>query len=242
MVGQRTDGCAVRAEGIYRRIKRRLEKLDLTEYSAAVRAGLSKDAIRNIRRTIEGDDPNRRGDVATRTVEALAPVLQTTPWWLIWEHGPEEASAAAISALPILGKVQAGIWLDTSIFDTTTRDRTVSAPRDPRFPGARHYCLDVVDDSVDEIYPAGSTVVCVDFADSDLKLKTGQVAHIERRREGQLVEVTLQEIRVDTAQTILEPRSSNKAYKPLRLGEADNPVEILVRGIVVSAITPAPVV
>lgn len=236
----------MRAAEVYRRVMRRMEKLGLTEYSAAIRAGLSKDAIRNLRRTIEGADVNRRGDVATKTVEALAPALKTTPWWLMWGIGAEEAGGdgESISMLPVLGKIQAGLWLDTSVFDPDAEQRSVAAMRDPRYPHARHYCLEVAGDSVDQVYPEGTIVVCIDFAESGLALKTGQMAHVERRRAGgQMIEITLKEVRLDKGHIILVPRSSNPAYKPLKLNESEEESdEVIVRGIVVSGITPAPVV
>ena len=239
----------MRATDVYRRVTRRMEKLGLTEYAASVKAGLSKDAIRNIRRASDGPGKNRRGDVATRTVEALAPALKTTPWWLMWGIGPEDSSdpnadpSSAVSMLPLLGKIHAGLWLDTSIFDQDTY-RTVPATIDPRYPHASHYCLEVVGDSVDQIYPEGTIVVCVDFAESGLKLKSGQLAHVERRRAGgQMIEITLKEIKLGSkGEVTLLPRSSNPVHKPLHLSDSDESDEIHVRGIVVSGITPARVV
>lgn len=241
----------MRVEAVLRRIERRLAKLGLTEYSAAVKAGLSKDAIRNMRRTIEGKDRSRRGDVAAKTVEALAPVLETTPEWLMWEVGPEEPRGApAVTGLPVVGRIQAGNWLDITIFDPEADQRIVAAPRDPRFPRARHYCLEVVGDSVDRIYPEGTIVVCVDFAESGLSLKSGQFVHVERRRGGgQMVEITLKEVLLGPKRSItLLPRSSNPAHQPVHIRKSaksaaeDDGTEVLVRGIVVSGITPAPVV
>ncbi|WP_157014872.1 hypothetical protein [Mesorhizobium xinjiangense] len=72
---------------ILARIDARLEAVGLTESAAAKQAGLSNSAIRDIRRTVKAGS-NDRG-VSTRTLVALAPILQTTASWLLEECGPE---------------------------------------------------------------------------------------------------------------------------------------------------------
>jgi len=68
------------------RIDSRLRAVKLTESAAAKKAGLSDSAIRDIRRAVKAGD--ERG-VSSRTLIALAPVLQTTAAWLLEECGPE---------------------------------------------------------------------------------------------------------------------------------------------------------
>lgn len=70
------------------RIQKRLEKLGLSESRAATAAGLSQDAIRNMRRAVEAGKLG--ASVNTSTIAALAPVLQTTVSWLLEERGSEE--------------------------------------------------------------------------------------------------------------------------------------------------------
>ena len=72
---------------ILNRIDRRLEAVGLNESSAPVKVGLSKDAIRNIRRAVKAGDESK--GVSTNTLFALAPVLETTVSWLVEEVGPE---------------------------------------------------------------------------------------------------------------------------------------------------------
>lgn len=64
---------------ILQRIEQRLNALNLTANVASQRAG-KPDAIRNIRRAVRD---NRRGGVTVTTLAALAPVLQTSPGWLL---------------------------------------------------------------------------------------------------------------------------------------------------------------
>lgn len=85
------------------RINHRLEVVGLTATTASKKAGLSEDAIRNLRRAVDSD--SRKG-VSTKTLTALAPVLLTTPGWLIEGEGPEEAEIHP--TVPIVGYVKAG--------------------------------------------------------------------------------------------------------------------------------------
>lgn len=68
------------------RIDRRLSALGITENAASVKAGLSRDAIRSVRRNIAN---GRQRGVSTETVQKLAPALETTAEWLINGSGPE---------------------------------------------------------------------------------------------------------------------------------------------------------
>lgn len=75
---------------ILERIERRLEAVGLEPAVASVRAGLSKDAIRNIKRKVnQGEDED--AGTSTSTLIKLAPVLNTTAAWLLEgvEHGQE---------------------------------------------------------------------------------------------------------------------------------------------------------
>ena len=62
------------------RIDQRLALVGLTESRAALEAGLSDSAIRNVRRALKkGEDAK----FSARTLEALAPVLRTSASWLL---------------------------------------------------------------------------------------------------------------------------------------------------------------
>lgn len=97
------------------RINLRLEKVGLSESAAARQAGLSADAIRNMRRSVE---QGKRAGASTRTLSALAPVLQTTVAWLTEQAGPEEAAEAGASmpiAAPLISWVSAGALLKPDV-------------------------------------------------------------------------------------------------------------------------------
>lgn len=90
-------------EDVLRRIDERLKVVRLTESAAAKRAGLSADAIRNIRRAVKNG--NLGVGLSTRTLIKLAPVLQSTPEWILEGSGESEDSW---SSVPVMGYVGAG--------------------------------------------------------------------------------------------------------------------------------------
>lgn len=73
------------------RIEQRLTALGLSATAASKKAGLSQDAIRNLRRGARGEI-NVKGGLAT-TYAALAPVLGTTSQWLTSGIGSETGTA-----------------------------------------------------------------------------------------------------------------------------------------------------
>lgn len=98
-------------QDVLKRIDRRLRALGLSENAASAAAGMSRDAIRSVRRGIEG---GRQRGISTETLEKLAPVLDTTPEWLLREAGPESVSEPGVdgeyeqsSGIPIKGWVGA---------------------------------------------------------------------------------------------------------------------------------------
>lgn len=85
------------------RIERRLAAVELSADAASKKAG-KPDAIRNLRRAVE--EGSGRG-IAVKTVQALAPVLRTTPSWIIDETGIEDLDADK-RTIPVKGQVGAG--------------------------------------------------------------------------------------------------------------------------------------
>lgn len=103
------------------RIEQRLSAIGLSASAASRMAGLSEDAIRNIRRAVEKDD---RQGVSTGTIQALAPILQTTSAWLIDGTGAETGDL-----VPIIGRV--GADNEGSVIYSTGQETGDMAPPPP---------------------------------------------------------------------------------------------------------------
>jgi len=92
---------------ILNRIDQRLEALGLSESRAATMAGLSNSAIRGIRRAVR--EGNLDHGVSTKTLAALAPVLETTISWLAEGMGSDgEDLEVNRTDVPLISSVSAG--------------------------------------------------------------------------------------------------------------------------------------
>lgn len=136
-----------------------------------------------------------------------------------------------LAGLPILGSIQAGAWLDTTLIDQTSEPEMLQVIPDKRFPLASQYILTVVGNSMDLEYPDGSYVTCVDFAESGLSIREGMIVHVERLEAGgQRKEITLKEVRRNGRSFYLVPRSSDPKWQPIHFSGAD--ATVVVRGVV----------
>lgn len=77
-------------EQVLERIDARLKEVGMAESAAAKKAGLSDSAIRNMRRAVKAGKPQ---GASIKTLEALAPVLKTTPAWLMTGEVQENEAA-----------------------------------------------------------------------------------------------------------------------------------------------------
>lgn len=95
------------------RIEERLKAVGLSATAASRMAGLSEDAIRNMRRAVEKDD---RQGVSTSTIMALAPVLQTTASYLI--EGGDPDAEPYVSVIGEVGADNEGTVIYTTAHET----------------------------------------------------------------------------------------------------------------------------
>lgn len=93
---------------VLKRIYERLEVVGLTESAAAKRAGLSADAIRNMRREVERGNAHRGASIKTLT--KLATVLETTPEYLMSGKGDSEGETW--STVAGMGYIGAGAQIE----------------------------------------------------------------------------------------------------------------------------------
>lgn len=165
--------------------------------------------------------------------------------WLLTGEGQMNPEPKNTDHLSIEGVIQAGNWLDTSLFDEDHGDEfgvkeTIPVGIDPNFPKAKQYALKVLGDSMNLEYPEGCYAICVDLLASKIPLQDGLVVHVERRR-GALSEVTLKQIEVTSKGMNLIPRSTNPRHLPVPL-EGDDSTEIVVRGVVLGSYRPSNIV
>jgi SOS-response transcriptional repressor LexA len=206
------------------RLAKRMDRLNLNNSQLGRLSGTSETFVRDIRR-------GKSLNPGPEKLAKLAAALGTTLEWLVTGED-EPADRPKVEGLEVLGDIQAGNWMDISLFDDGNREREViPVARDQRFPKAAQYLLRVVGDSMNLKYPEFSYVHCVEAIASGIKKKIGQVVHVERH-QGSLVEVTLKEITDINGKIVLSPRSTNPKHQPLVL-DGDSSTEILIKGFVI---------
>ncbi|MEV4609747.1 helix-turn-helix domain-containing protein [Neorhizobium sp. LMR1-1-1.1] len=210
---------------LQKRLKLRMDMLGLNAYQTAKKAGLGDSFVRDILRG-KTRSPN------AENLAKLAVALETTTDWFYGQSDDDKPlkRVKSVGGLDVVGKIQAGNWVDRSIIDDDVEREIIPVARDPRFPHARQYALAVMGDSMDKEFPEGSYVTCVDMIDSGMSLKDGMFVHVERHN-GPLVEMTLKAVeRIDGIQ-MLVPKSSNPRHQPIK-PEGDDGTEIIVKGLV----------
>lgn len=122
------------------------------------------------------------------------------------------------SALPLIGYVQAGAFIEAFEYET-----------DEFFPAfgpvankENVFCLKVIGDSMDIVYPEGTILYCQQLSDYAPDLKNGKRVIVKRRKSGDLFEVTVKEYSVAGNTTTLTPLSKNRKHKALSFTNGGN--------------------
>jgi SOS-response transcriptional repressor LexA len=168
------------------RIDQRRQALVLSDRATSLAAGLSADALRNIRRQFrEGDQSGLREE----TKRGLARALLTSVEWLMTGVGPEDYRAVApppprprVQGLLVVGQVSAGRWLEAFAPDEPLDESAI--PFDPRYPVDWQYAFLVRGNSINRVASDGDFLVCLDIARSREPARDGDLVVIERHREG----------------------------------------------------------
>ncbi|WP_232629128.1 S24 family peptidase [Methylobacterium sp. Leaf118] len=224
---------------ILARIERRLEAVGLTESAASKLAG-KPDAIRNLRRALEKD--GRQG-VSTATLNALAPVLGTTPVWLFAGAGPETVGEpgeenhaladgpneigdavlvnARLARVIYAGVVEAGSFREVADFDDIEHE-VIAYPADPDYPWVQQLQFEVRGDSMNALSPRpimnGDRLIALDFEglNGRVALHTGLIVVVQQSKDGGLlVERSVKQLEVYEDRYEFHPRSHNKKLKPI---------------------------
>lgn len=177
-----------------------------------------------------------RGFPATRA-ERYARFFRTTPEWLLYGKTNSDKVVTLGPQLYVIGKVAAGVFkeawkLHPDEWEAFTGRADIAAPVQKRFG------LRVEGDSMDELYPPGTILECVEYSYRE-PIPSGKRVIVQRTRADGTVEATVKElVRDDEGVEWLRPRSSNPRYRTFRGDKPDSPeitrVEII--GVVVSSI------
>lgn len=183
------------------RLREALSESLLNMKEVSLRAGLNPGYLSSLLR--------RKESPTVANMLKIARALNVSPSWLI--GAPVAQAVAPVSGIPIVGSVAAGDWREAVQMPEDEWDY-ISVPADSGAFGLR-----VEGDSMDEVYPSGSILICEPLDAYGGEVVEGDHVIVERWRAGE-VEATCKEIGKDLAGRIwLRPRSKNPEYAPIRL-------------------------
>lgn len=164
-------------------------------------------------------DMKRRGHVPrSDKLMALAQALEVPASELLdlVDQGAPAKSGVEIyhdlGRVPLVGKVQAGLWQSDFLTDEFYASEFVSAPPDGRFPGLPRVAFKVIGDSMDRLYPEGTVILAIRFFDLARAPKTGEKVIVIRQSDG-FDEATVKEIEIlEDGRIALWPRSTNPEH------------------------------
>lgn len=128
------------------RIERRRKQLGLSEQALSVKAGLSKDGIRNWRRRLNNGDESAGANATS--ISKVAAALDVSEIWLM--HGIGDDSAPTVT---IAGRVGAGARVP--VFDAYEKGDGPQVEVPPQLPTTGIVAVEIVGDSMEPVYSAG---------------------------------------------------------------------------------------
>lgn len=218
------------------RIQKRLNELNLTANAASLRAGLPRDAVRDI---LTGKSQNPRGD----TIMKISIALETDPAYLLIGRPPTMYPGTDQDEdvfLPIKHTVAAGAWREIEDYGYDVPVETRPVARLMKFAYFDQWLERVQGDSMDRMIPPGSFVHVVDAIQMHYEARDKDVVVVERKRaQGALFERSLKQLASSPSGFQLWPRSHNPKWdKPLALADqADtgDDMKVQIVGLVIRA-------
>lgn len=192
------------------RIRQLRKKHGLSQQALADRLGCSSQQIHRLEvglRRLTDQWARRIGEALGEEPAVVAGF--TTP----------EVDPARLRMVPLIGEVEAGVWREALEWGEEEEQERFPIPVDPRWQGQPLFALRVRGPSMDRLYPDGSIIYCVRYADLARDPKPGERVICRRVNNNGLVEATVKELEIDPdGNAWLWPRSSHPEHQqPIRL-------------------------
>lgn len=137
----------------------------------------------------------------------------------------------------LVGAVEAGQWHEA--VEWPQEDRyTVPVANTGGFRQFPKLALEVRGDSMNLVYPEGTTLICVKFLDLGRDPRSGEKVIVQRRNANGLYEATVKEyVRTGDGRSWLWPRSSNPTHQtPTEMGpNGDGDDDLVIWALVISS-------
>jgi len=160
--------------------------------------------------TGKGDRPIAREEILALAPESLMDL--------------EAANTPSRTATPleIKGQVAAGLWMEAGLFETdATRKATLAG--DLRYPNECQYLLQINGESLNRIARDGDFVLCLDYLEAGIEIRSGDLAVVERSRDGgHTIERTAKRVVHRNGRIELRPESDDPRFQePIVFNEHD---------------------
>lgn len=178
----------------------------------SISIGMGPDWVRDI---ISGRNKAPSAEAVAGVAEKLGVPLSS-----FFDMQPVKAGEP--KAIPVVGKVAAGIWRDST--QHMEEVPPLLSPYDP--PGwakGKRFALIVEGESMNKVFPNGSYLDCVDVWTADIKPQPGQYVIVERIR-GELRETTAKLLAIrDDGEWELRAESTLPEFSaPIHIGRPDD--------------------
>lgn len=157
------------------RIEERLQAIGLTPQAASIRAGLGKDAVRNVLR-------GRSKSLSTKSLAALAETLGVSASWLAGHHGGNGEPSIAGRLLAVKNEVGLGLWRPQG---TEIPPESGLVSMSAEYVDHDQWLERVVGRDMDDRYPPGCLLHVVDAAAIGYAPRTGDTVIVSYTREGE---------------------------------------------------------
>ena len=136
---------------------------------------------------------------------------------------PVGASARRLTAVPMVGEVAAGVWLEAEL-PSSEGLTPLNALISDDWPPDALFAVKVRGESLNKIASDGDHLLCVDILRAGLEVRDGDLVIVERsQQQGGLVEMTAKRLRERNGVTELWPESNDPQFQqPITLVDNDN--------------------
>ena len=217
------------------RLLQALQEKGLDMKAASLGADLNPAAVQQISK---GNDPKTSTMLALAAAHGLSldEILLNRP-----QSSTASPAQRPVQLAPVVGTVAAGLWFSP---DAPPQVESEPVPYVPcRYPDLEQTAYKVVGPSMNKArIEDGDFVIAVPYWDARMAPVAGDIAVIERSRDGGLVEMTVKEIEVTREAVRLIPRSTDPAYQEVltipRTTRADMYDAVRIIGLVVGKFSP----
>lgn len=200
------------------RIKEIRELKKMTQDQLAELVGTSQSTMVRI---------ERGGAIKSGMEERFAKALGCTIQELF---GFSEYQPVSVREIPVIGAVEAGIWMESEGFSET---ETLDFPPPAGYPPESVFALKVKGESMNKVFLNGDYIVCI-YCEACPNIENGKYVVAQRTRAG-LFETTVKRLTIKEDGTQwLYPESTDVKFQPIKI-DGEEGDEIRIIAVVIAA-------